>query len=696
MGGGPKRSAALVLAKVGRLSKLSYDLEMAASSVLDSHTIDVIRAAIAAAAAGRTEEACEIGERGLVRGGDPAALHAMIGSLFYRTGDFDSAFVHLNAANEARPDDTVILTNLVRTLVELERYAAAHAILTKEDISADKSGHLRRLRAFTAQMTGDLEAAAKEYERVVTDEPGDWESWNNLGNARVAMGDASGALIALRRAAEINPRASSTRLNLAQVLRDAGLLVEAETELRQIADEFPDDPSPLEALFDLVQSQGGGGDCEQVLERALERNPRNIDIAIALGRQRLLRFDAAQAEHAFRRALELEPMNASAYLGLLDVFEHFKPQSLPELLAEAETAGAPKAVIGLIEAQIAFRTRQYRQGVDALTAIEDDFEPIQRWHLAGRLFDKMGEPDGAFVAFDRMNQALAKEPGSPLQRAAEVREELRRQIAETTAQWRDSWAVAPIEPKGPSPVFLVGFPRSGTTLLDTMLMGHPDVEVMEEQPILHQLRTEIGGFDAIAGMDEGEVLRLQNRYFELAGNHAELREGTTLIDKSPLHMQSVAQIYRLFPNSRFILALRHPADVVLSCFMAKFRLNSAMANFLQLDTAADFYDLTFSLWELSCSLFPIEVHTISYERMVLNPEAVLKPLVEELGLKWHPGIIDHQRTAEIRGTVTTASYAQVTEPLYNEAAGRWKRYRKHLEPVLPKLAPWIGKLDYEL
>jgi hypothetical protein len=135
---------------------------------------------------------------------------------------------------------------------------------------------------------------------------------------------------------------------------------------------------------------------------------------------------------------------------------------------------------------------------------------------------------------------------------------------------------------------------------------------------------------------------------------------------------------------------------VLSCFMAKFRMNASMSNFVQLDTIAGFYDLSFSLWEKSRALFPVEVHTVVYERMIEDPERALKPVIEGLGLEWNAQIIDHERTARERGVITTASYAQVTEPLYRGAAGRWQRYRKHLEPVLPTLQPWIEKFGYEI
>jgi len=169
-----------------------------------------------------------------------------------------------------------------------------------------------------------------------------------------------------------------------------------------------------------------------------------------------------------------------------------------------------------------------------------------------------------------------------------------------------------------------------------------------------------------------------------------------LIDKLPLLLNEAAFIHRIFPNATFLLALRHPADVLTSCFVANFNLNDAMCNFLRLDTAAEFYDLTFRTWENARQVLPLKVHTVIYEQMVQDPPAILRPVVEALGLEWHEGMLDHTKTAAERGLIRTASYAQVTQPIYTRSVGRWERYRKHLEPVLPVLAPWIEKFGYTI
>lgn len=668
---------------------------MSACSQIDARTAEIIRSAIAVARAGRVREACDIGERGLAVGGNPAALHAMIGSLLCWDREFDASIPHLKFASEARPSDPIVTKALATALVGCGRFSDALAVLSKAAVAADPGCDLLRLRGYAAQMVGDPATATEAYERVVATEPGDWEAWNNLGSAKVSAKDLTGGIAALRRATDLNPRAAPARLNLARALRQANLLVEAAAELQLIAVDFVEESAPLVELADLLHARGHDARAELALESAVAREPRNADLLVALGRQQLITFTVEKAEETFRRALELQPNHADAFLGLADALEHRCPEALADLTVRAEKVKIASAPLALLKARTARRERRYEAGIEVLRRVPDDFEPESRWQLEGQLLDGAGRYDKAFAAFRRMNAAHAADPSEPLLRAAELRDKLREQLQHTTRAWQAGWT-APLTPAVDAPVFLLGFPRSGTTLLDTMLMGHPQVQVMEERPVLARLEAEIGGFNAIAALTEERLRHARTRYFEVAAEYIELRPGAVLIDKSPLHLQRLPQIVRLFPNAKFILALRHPADVILSCFMSNFRLNSSTANFLQLDTAAEFYDLSFMMWENALSLFPVEAHSVAYERLVEDPRAVLKPAVEALGLTWHPEIVDHQRTAEARGIITTASYAQVTQPLYRGAVGRWRRYRKHIEPALATLAPWIQKFGYEL
>jgi tetratricopeptide (TPR) repeat protein len=546
-------------------------------------------------------------------------------------------------------------------------------------------------------MLGDPATAVAAYEHVVGSAPDDWQSWNNLGNARNAVDDVAGGLEALERAVELNPDAALARLNLARTYRHSGRFDEAEAVLRRMADDFPEDAAPLIDLHDLLKIQGRDDrEVLAILDRALGRDPENVQLRNARGRQLALMLEMEGAELAFRAALAQEPTNADAFVGLATVYEHSRVSALSDLAAEAERNGVEPGALNLVRAFAHRRANRHAQGVAAIEKVPADFESARREHLRGQMLEGLGDYDGAFAAFERMNQVQWEDTSDPLGRAASLRSRLRHQLERTTCAWIGGWKTPPIEPERPAPVFLVGFPRSGTTLLDTLLMGHPDVDVMEERPVVHRVEGELGGFDRIPDLDESEIRQAQCRYFEIAAEYADVGRGALLVDKSPLLLNYVPTIYRLFPRARFILTLRHPADVILSCFVSAFRPNTSMANFLRLDTAAEFYDLTFRTWENSRALLPIEVQTIVYERLVADPETELRSLSDGLGLPWREEMLDHTKTAAGRGVITTASYAQVTEPIYQSSVGRWERYRNHLEPILPTLAPWAERFGYRI
>jgi Sulfotransferase family len=158
----------------------------------------------------------------------------------------------------------------------------------------------------------------------------------------------------------------------------------------------------------------------------------------------------------------------------------------------------------------------------------------------------------------------------------------------------------------------------------------------------------------------------------------------------------VPVIQRFFPDARYILALRHPCDVLLSCFLTNFQINNAMANFLDLGDAATLYDQTFAYWEKARATFNLPVREVVYERLVEDTTRELRPLFDWLELDWPGDDQDHREAARARGVVYTASYAQVTEPIYTRARGRWHNYRAHLEPVLETMRPWTEKFGYSL
>ena len=342
------------------------------------------------------------------------------------------------------------------------------------------------------------------------------------------------------------------------------------------------------------------------------------------------------------------------------------------------------------------RAKRFAEALELIEEVPESIEPERTTHIRATLLDRLDSSDEAFAAFTAANRMHQESPTEPLRRASEFRDELESEIRLLTPEWVAGWTKANPPPERPDPVFLVGFPRSGTTLLDTILMGHPDTVVLEEQPPLNLVDKALGGLQALAELDEAAIIESRRSYFDEVEKIHPLPEGAMLIDKSPLFLHKVPLIARIFPKARYILALRHPCDVILSCYMSNFRLNTAMANFLDLKDAAAFYDLTFRHWEHASALFPVDAKTVVYERLVEDVAGEVRPLFDWLGLDWRDEALDHQSTAKSRGLITTASYSQVTEPIYKRAAGRWERYRVHLEPIFPIVKPWVEKFGYSL
>ena len=231
-----------------------------------------------------------------------------------------------------------------------------------------------------------------------------------------------------------------------------------------------------------------------------------------------------------------------------------------------------------------------------------------------------------------MNEIQRADPSQPEERAAAYRQALGRNVEATTPQWAARWTDVEITDGRPSPVFLVGFPRSGTTLLDTMLMGHPDVEVLEEEPTFHRAGEAFADYLRMPDASADVVAAARDAYFEDLAKRTPMAPGKLIVDKNPLLMGAVPLIHRMFPDAKIILAVRHPCDVALSCFTTNFKLNDGMSSFLRLDTTAELYDLAFTCFEKARAVLPVATHTVLYEKVVADREAELKALFEFLGL----------------------------------------------------------------
>ena len=649
------------------------------------------------ARSGRLNEAALLVAKAQRNHSEDPVLAALGGAIEFHRGQFDRAVPLLQLAHRHHPTDLTVRGNLAESLYRTGQSAAALTICDAASVKADSSFRLAKLGAFLAQEAEDYDTAISLYRQIVARFPDDWSSWNNLGNALSAAGEVAEAIEALDKSIELAPDSQPIRVNLANALIESGDGDRAQALLRQAASEVPEDPTPLLSLYGMYQKLGWEDDAYEAITEAARRAPQDAKIQSDLGQEAAKRNEYAIAEPVFETALLLDPKLGPSYVGLASLFERMNREAeLDPLIARASTNGVDPASISYIEALLLKRASNFDAALTALEAAGDVVVSGRKHHLRGALLDRLGQHDEAFAEFSAMNQFWLEDPSKPKDRAKQFRDVIQRDMALTKPAWISNWSPPPAPEERASPIFLVGFPRSGTTLLDTMLMRDPRVAVLEEEPFLVEMETSLGGPEAFAALDQTALERGRDLYFEQVAKKIDLAADTILVDKHPLHLNKVPVIKRAFPDARFVLALRHPCDVLLSCYLTNFRINNAMANFLDLDDAATMYDLTFSNWEKAREVFDPSVSTVVYERLVEDTPRELRPLFDWLGLGWPGDDVDHRDAARARGLVTTASYSQVTEPIYQRAAGRWQRYAHHLEPVLDRLAPWVEKFGYSL
>ncbi|MCE9648048.1 MAG: sulfotransferase [Parvibaculum sp.] len=498
------------------------------------------------------------------------------------------------------------------------------------------------------------------------------------------------------------------------------------------------------------REQGKLAEALEAYNQALARDPFYADAFFERGVLRNYERDARAALEDFQRVMELCPDNAAPYaraaeaLTSLGLFrealvycnkimerDHGLPAqmfaikaNILERLSELDEAieMAEKALSfdnAHVEASRVWARAQRRlNGHDPeklhaalarLQAIDVrglSFNQIRSAHdERAQIYDKLKDYDAAFAEFTAMNDAAERERQTTLIDKNDYLRQVEALIEGTVAERVQRWRHLPAQGIEPghraAPVFLVGFPRSGTTLLDQIVDAHPDFQVIEEQPLLRAVRDAAaklpGGYPvALEHIDETARAQLRQTYWDVLAEEGADVAGKIVVDKMPLDIIHAGLISRVFPEAKIVLALRHPADCVLSCFMQNFQLNGSMVNFHTLPDAARLYDRVMTLWQQNEKLLPLNVHEVRYEKLIVDLRGEVEPLLHFLGAEWNEAQADPAAHALARGTIRTPSYQQVTQPIYGSAADRWRRYEKHLAAVLPVLEKHIRHFGYAL
>lgn len=589
-------------------------------------------------------------------------------------------------------------------------------------------------------MSGQPQEALHTLDQVCASHPDLSSAHHHAAKALQNLGKSERALQRLTTALQLKPEYPEALFSRAHVLRAVGRLDEAVDDYQRVLSLIPDFAPALLNLGITLAALDQPQEALAFFEKLLEISPDDIDALSnqglclhALGRwqQALQTYTRVLTQHPdhgpthfylgclyneqkqtdsarkhLDAALAINPEDAEAYVELIGLLEQTQQLELAmSQLTRALQIAPQHPGLHLEGMRLARRRGAMDQAQQHLKAVDPRGLSARQaqsyWFECGVLQDRLNDPQAAMAAFERGNTLAATSP----RRHGIDREAFGRRNAHLQTWLRCSAVGAHPQESDPifqahfRPAFLVGFPRSGTTLLDTMLDAHSDVVSIEERPTLELAIEEIlgahGGYpDGLTALDAAGVAALQSSYLKQAERWLPDSFSGLLLDKLPLRLLRVPLLHRLFPTAPIVFALRHPCDVVLSNFMQQYDPNEAFVHFDTLQDSARLYAQVMTTWRLILDTLPIHPHYVRYESLIADPQSVLAETCAALHVQMQPGMLDTQTRLAGRQPLRTNSYQQVAEPVYTRAVDRWRRYEAWLKPVLPILEPHIRWLGY--
>jgi Flp pilus assembly protein TadD len=410
------------------------------------------------------------------------------------------------------------------------------------------------------------------------------------------------------------------------------------------------------------------------------------------------------ARQSHLRALELEPSNLAALAALASIASHRGQHAEARQWAERALAvapGYPDAVLCIAAADAADGKPGAAENLLQKLIIDSRAGPMDRARATGLLadvFDASGRYAAAFESYSACNQALRKiHHRFAASNVLGYTRECTAALARTDAAL---WQCAPEAQTGEAAahVFLLGFPRSGTTLLEVVLDGNPRVASLEEYELLKdgvfEFMRQPVNFERLARADAALLERLRSAYWRGVRDAGIEPSGKVFIDKHPLNTLKLPLIARLFPQAKILFAIRDPRDVILSCFRRRFKMNPSMYEFLTLRGAADFYDAAMRLADTAKRSLGFEWYEVRYENLVGDFERQMRAICDYLGLEWLSSMGEFG--ARVQGREhATPSTAQLSRGLMTTATAQWRHYAGQLQEVMPTLEPWLQRFGYD-
>ncbi len=547
------------------------------------------------------------------------------------------------------------------------------------------------------------------FEQLTRWQPDACEHWSNFGNALCELGREGEALQPLLQAVALGADDIATHFALARSHCRLGDVVAAERHIR-LARQYDPQNADMHLLHARIALVSDRIDQARPLLNELRASVLSPMQRSDLGFLELRAGQYTESRQSFESAILALPDDVEAKIGLsltlersnkVEAARSVRAELTPEIAKTLSPVLAAKLL--QVDARLHVRSGDQRAAQACLRKLlaTDELDPALRADLGfalGRSLDKTGECDAAMRALadaHAIRRDLVGSSHPELLGRDDLLSALRRDPPEHPVRCASKDGFR-------DPVFLVGFPRSGTTLLEQLLDAHVELRSFDEQAFLQHLidRLRDRGHDfpeALATLDLSQMGDLRRQYADevsaLIGKHEQVR----LVDKNPLNLARLPLVDSVFPEAHVLLALRHPCDVVLSCYMQSFQAPAFALTFETLAKTARMYAEVMAFWLRIRSRLRVPVHVLRYEELVADVEGEARRLFAFLGLAWSDELLNFTERAARKGAIGTPSYADVTRPVSSRAVGRWRRYRACFEgEVLDILAPYLSEFGYSV
>jgi tetratricopeptide (TPR) repeat protein len=598
--------------------------------------------------------------------------------------------------------------------------------------------------AVAALQSGRFVAAEQAALAYLSKRPGDRSGLTLLALSLQYQGQAERALYVHEELTRLFPQESAEWSNLGTVLRNLGRLHEAESAYRNGLDRAPQDFGILANIGFLYIELADTVNAREFLMRAHRQNPAALDVRIHAAllnvdcgdnpvAQDLLRDwrqwgeipsdlhldfgwalsligELRDGEDFLRRAMQHSEDSLRARARLVVMLERAnridEARELAQDLPSSSAQLPPTVRNDVVSAHTAIAVR-HSDPHRARTLLEDLLRTEQtEWVRANILFllakicDRLDDRPATLHALAEAHALQAKlaarlEP----EIAVPGYEPLKRAARQISAEQFASWPARNAPDVEESPIFIVGFPRSGTTMLEQILDAHPALDSMDEQAFLQDLADQMATWglsypEGLAELNQSQCDELRALYWRLVKRLGRWSPGHRLVDKNPLNLLRLPMIARLFPESPIILALRHPCDVMLSCYMQNFRSPAFALMCESLPTLAKGYVNAMRFWIYHEELMTPKVFVLRYEDLLDDFSGYVSRLGHFLELDHADSMLRFHEHAQRKGYISTPSYSQVVQPPNKKAVGRWRRYQSEFEPLFDVLSPIMEHWGY--